>query len=145
MVSIMIAQSAQAALRAELDASYHRLTFYDGDKVTHVYKVRLGLGGIGKCKAGDKRTPLGTYMLRPAKKSDQFRWFLPVGYPNVQDQANGCTGSDIGLHGTGRLLRRRMAQGAGIDWTLGCMAVTNKEIDQIRDLVRSPIQLTIKR
>lgn len=139
------AVDARAALRVEIDASDHRLTFYDGDRVMQVFKVRLGSGGIGKCKNGDKRTPLGEYTLSPARKSSDFRWFLPVNYPNKPDRAAGCTGGDIGVHGTGNLLRRKLAQQAGIDWTLGCIALTNKDIDQIRSLVKTSIQLTIKR
>lgn len=142
---LVSAQGAHATLRAQLDASHHRLIFYEGDKVTHTYKARLGFGGIGKCRAGDKRTPLGSYTLSPAKRSASFRWFLPVGYPNAQDRANHCTGGDIGLHGTGNLLRRKLAQAGGIDWTLGCIAVANKDIDEIRRMVAAPIQLTITR
>lgn len=145
IASASLSQGANAALRAELDASDHRLTFYDGDRVARVFKVRLGLGGIGKCRAGDKRTPLGTYGLSPARKSAEFRWFLPVSYPNAQDRANGCNGGDIGLHGTGKRLHRKFAHSTGMDWTLGCMAVSNEDIDRIRELVRSPIQLTIRR
>jgi murein L,D-transpeptidase YafK len=69
---------------------------------------------------------------------------MPIDYPNATDRGRGCTGGDIGLHGTGGRVYRQIAQSIHRDWTLGCIAVTNSEIDQIKALVTSRITLTIR-
>ena len=138
----LVSAGARAEIRAEVRSSEHKISFFDGEGLLKSYRVSFGSRGIGKCKAGDKRTPLGTYSLSPARQS-QFRWFMPIDYPNAADRGRGCTGGDIGLHGTGEKIYRKVAQSAHIDWTLGCIAVSNSEIDEIKALVTSRITLVI--
>jgi murein L,D-transpeptidase YafK len=139
---LIASTGANAAIRAELHTADHRLSFFDGDRLLKAYRVSLGSSGVGKCKAGDKRTPLGTYLLSPARQS-QFRWFMPIDYPNAADRGKGCTGGDIGLHGTGEKFYRKIAQSSHMDWTLGCVAVTNHDIDDIKTMVTTKITLVI--
>jgi murein L,D-transpeptidase YafK len=137
------AAPAPQASRALVDISEHRLTLYDGDAVLGRWKVGIGSGGkVAKCRDGDKRTPHGDYLLSPGRKS-RYRTFLPISYPNREDRARGCTGSAIGIHGTGNQLKYKLGQTTGMDWSTGCITVTNKEIDRISELVRSRIPISI--
>ncbi|WP_437900540.1 L,D-transpeptidase family protein [Sorangium sp. So ce124] len=125
-----------------IDKSEHTLDLVAGGKIVRSYRVALGPGGPGpKRYEGDKRTPVGTY--RVAGRIDGlFHRFLIVSYPNEEDRARFAelkrrgevppgrgVGHSIGIHGVGS------AQLAGVhkesDWTLGCIALDDDEIDEI--------------
>jgi murein L,D-transpeptidase YafK len=101
------------------------------------YHIALGHNPIGaKSRAGDHKTPEGTYVLDTKNASSGFHLAMHVSYPNREDReraaANGVDpGGEIMVHGIknglgwlGRLHRL-------VDWTNGCIAVTNPEMDQI--------------
>jgi len=106
-------------------------------KVLKTYKVALGRDPVGpKLRQGDHRTPEGTYILDRRNASSRFYRSIHISYPNSQDRAEAAKlgaspGGDVMIHGLpngfGWLgsLHRRM------DWTDGCVAVTNEEMDEI--------------
>lgn len=128
-----------------IDKSEHTLDLVAGGKIVRSYRVALGPGGPGpKRYEGDKRTPVGTY--RVAGRIDGlFHRFLIVSYPNEEDRARFAelkrrgevppgrgVGHSIGIHGVGSGGTRQLA---GVhkesDWTLGCIALDDDEIDEI--------------
>lgn len=114
-----------------------RLTLLSNGKTLKVYKVALGRNPEGKkLEEGDKRTPEGTYMIDRRKERSSYHRALHISYPNTADiaqaKARGVSpGGDIMIHG--------LPNGIGFvgnfhvkrDWTLGCIAVTNSEIEEI--------------
>jgi murein L,D-transpeptidase YafK len=109
-----------------------------GEQVLRTYKIHLGKVPVGpKVMRGDGRTPEGTYWIQSRKENSSFHRALKISYPNdadrVRSQAVGLDPGDfIMIHGTpngfppSRLPR---------DWTNGCIAVTNAEIEEIWRLV----------
>ncbi|WP_437282362.1 L,D-transpeptidase family protein [Sorangium sp. So ce375] len=125
-----------------IDKSEHTLDLVAGGEIVRSYRVALGPGGAGpKRFEGDKRTPVGTYRVA-GRINGLFHRFLIVSYPNEEDRARYAelkrrgevppgrgVGHSIGIHGVGA------PQLAGVhkesDWTLGCIALDDDEIDEI--------------
>ena len=114
-----------------------RLTLLSNGKTLKAYRVALGRNPEGKkLQDGDKRTPEGAYRIDWRKERSRYRRALHISYPNdndiVQAKARGVSpGGDIMIHGLpngigfiGKIHVKR-------DWTLGCVAVTNPEIEEI--------------
>lgn len=123
--------------RVLIEKKDRRLTLLNSGKTLKVYKVALGRNPEGKkLENGDKRTPEGTYTIDRRKERSSYHRALHISYPNPDDiaQANArgvSPGGDIMIHGLpngigflGKLHLKR-------DWTLGCIAVTNQEIEEI--------------
>ncbi|HEY2364998.1 MAG TPA: L,D-transpeptidase family protein, partial [Polyangiaceae bacterium] len=120
------------------------------------YSVAIGPGGPGfKHREGDKVTPVGHYHVTMHQPS-QFHQFLRLDYPNAEDrvrfthlQATGelpkeaTIGGDIGIHGAPPQPQWKSVHKT-VDWTLGCVAVDDAEIDEIGHLVAdgTPVEIT---
>jgi murein L,D-transpeptidase YafK len=114
-----------------------RLDLYRGDVLLKSYAVSLGRHPIGpKQKQGDGRTPEGEYRLDYRKGDSSFHRALHISYPGPADiaaaRSNGVdAGGLVMIHGMknglGWLGRLHLA----FDWTDGCVAVTNREMDEI--------------
>lgn len=122
----------------------------NGDTVVKSY--RIALGGVPKghkeCQ-GDNRTPEGHYIIDSRNKSSKYHRSLHVSYPNPADiraaKKRGCNpGGDIMIHGLPNGYGWTGASHTAIDWTLGCIAVTNKEIEEIWRLVPNGTPIEIK-
>ena len=129
--------------------SKRQLELYANGKLLKSYLVSLGRHPLGpKEREGDKRTPEGLYAIESHKQRSSFHRALKVSYPSAADrmaaEKRGVTpGGDIMIHGIrnglgliGRLQRR-------LDWTAGCIAVTNPEIEEIYRVVPdgTPIEI----
>lgn len=126
------------------------------DQVIRTYPMRLGFDPIGhKVKEGDGKTPEGTYILDWRNPKSAFYKSLHVSYPNVQDQAKAKqlgvpAGGDIMIHGSATTsqiekfpsLMRYLPRN---DWTWGCVAVRNIDMDEIWTLVDDGTVITIYR
>jgi murein L,D-transpeptidase YafK len=142
-------QAARAPTITEvyIDKAQHTLALKAGDKVVRQYRVALGSGGAGpKRFEGDRVTPVGTYRIG-GRIPGLFHRFLVVTYPNEEDRARfqalkkeGIVpkgrgiGYGIGIHGVGIPNAKGVHKES--DWTLGCIAVDDEEIDEIAALVR---------
>jgi murein L,D-transpeptidase YafK len=121
--------------------SKHLLMLMREDEIMRVYKVALGKQPVGrKIKAGDKRTPEGKYVLDARKPDSKFHLALHISYPNESDivnaQKNGVSpGGDVMIHGLPDKLKDVGKLHRISDWTNGCIAVTNSEIEEIWRLV----------
>jgi murein L,D-transpeptidase YafK len=101
------------------------------------FSVALGRGGIDKHLAGDARTPLGTYVLGLPRPSEQFKTFIPIGYPTAQQAAEGYTGTAVGIHGPPRGQYASARWTAAFDWTMGCIATADDDdLQAIAEFVR---------
>jgi murein L,D-transpeptidase YafK len=118
-------------------------------KIFKNYKVALGSDPLGaKVQEGDHKTPEGSYLLDRRNPNSQFHRALHISYPNAQDRERSrkqgvAPGGDIMLHG---LPNGYGAVGAAHrlrDWTDGCIAVTDEEIEEIWKLVPdgTPIEI----
>ncbi len=120
----------------------------NGEKIKS-YKVALGGNPVGhKVKEGDEKTPEGNYFLDYKKEDSAFYRAIHISYPNDQDVARAAElgvepGGFIMIHGQRNGLGWVSAVSQFFDWTKGCIAVTNAEMDEIWKLVEvgTPIEL----
>jgi murein L,D-transpeptidase YafK len=127
--------------RILIEKAERRLTLLRGDRALKVYRVALGGSPAGdkQCQ-GDNRTPEGVYRISGRNPHSAYHRSLRISYPDAKDRAEakrrGCSpGGDIYIHG---LPNGRGAIGGAHrlrDWTLGCIAVTDPEIEEIWRLV----------
>ncbi|HSP45313.1 MAG TPA: L,D-transpeptidase family protein [Chthoniobacterales bacterium] len=135
--------------RVRVEKSARRLTLLRNGAALKTYRVALGRAPAGaKEHEGDQRTPEGLYSIDFHKPDSDYHLALHVSYPEQRDvdraAAQGLpAGSDIMIHGlpngrgwVGRFHRRT-------DWTAGCIAVTDFEIEEIYRAVAdgTPIEL----
>ncbi len=127
----------EKADRILIEKGKRKLSLIKNGDVLKVYRISLGRSPVGpkECE-GDNKTPEGLYRIVEHKESSSCYRALRVSYPEDRDLAKAKAleinpGSNIMIHGlvngTGLLgkLHRLM------DWTAGCIAVTNWEIDEI--------------
>lgn len=129
----------------------HRIMFLMKEgNIVKTYRISLGKNPEGhKSVEGDKRTPEGLYFIEYKKVDSKFYKALKISYPNEQDRLKASNlglspGGLIMIHGLpkdkeslGRFHRR-------IDWTDGCIAVTNEEIDEIWEMVSEGTPIFLK-
>lgn len=114
------------------------------EKPLKTYDIGLGFRPDGhKAIEGDGRTPEGEYRIDRRNPNSAFHLSVGISYPNAQDiaraQAMGKKpGGDIFIHG--RPWKNRKG---GRDWTAGCIAVSNQEIEEIYAMVRDGTPITI--
>ena len=137
-IQSVIAEGADSIL---IQKSKRQLTLLRNDKEVAQYSISLGgePSGPKQCQ-GDNKTPEGEYIISGRNSNSSFHRALKISYPNESDRKNakrlGCTpGDDIMIHGlpNGRgwlgILHRLL------NWTRGCIAVRDSEIDEIWNLV----------
>jgi murein L,D-transpeptidase YafK len=118
-------------------------------EIFKTYKIALGKQPNGhKIKAGDKRTPEGIYKLDSRNSDSKFHMAIHISYPNELDVTNAhrlgvSPGGDIMIHGLPQNFARLGKLHRLSDWTNGCIAVTNSEIEEIWQLVPdgTPIEI----
>ena len=113
------------------------------------YSVSLGENPKGhKEEEGDKRTPEGEYLLDWRHHSDLYHRSIHISYPNEQDREAARErgvkpGGMIMIHGIPRIYERVADVLKSRDWTDGCIAVNNDEMNEIWNLVQdgTPIHI----
>jgi murein L,D-transpeptidase YafK len=126
-----------------------KMILMQGDFVLRVYQIALGRYPVGhKYQEGDARTPEGEYTLDFKLKNSDFYRAIRVSYPNQRDishaRANGVDpGGKIMIHGLPNKLGASRVGHPMIDWTQGCIAVTNGEMDEIWAMIDpgTPIEI----
>src|SRR5258705_5478323 len=152
LVILFIAAAGSAALhfwphdalpadaRADLvvvEKSERTLTLMHDGKVLKTYRVALGRNPQGhKVREGDKRTPEGRYVIDGRNQRSGFHLALNISYPNAADRKHAASqnvspGGEIMVHGIKNGLGWLGPLHRLIDWTNGCVAVTNDEIREI--------------
>jgi murein L,D-transpeptidase YafK len=127
-----------------------RLLLLDGERPVAEFRVALGRNPRGhKVQDGDERTPEGVYKIDHHKADSDFHKALHISYPSASDidRARAAAvkpGDSVMIHG---LSPRRALLGKLHrleDWTDGCIAVTNREIEQIFQVVRNGTPIEIR-
>jgi murein L,D-transpeptidase YafK len=124
--------------------SARRMHLYHHGERLRTFRVQLGGNPFGhKLHEGDRRTPEGDYIIDRRNPNSRFHLSIGIDYPNEEDiaraEANGwAPGGDIFIHGRGPRFQR--ARG---DWTDGCIAVSDREMEDIYAMVRdgTPIRI----
>ena len=122
----------------------------DDGRVLQKYTIALGGNPIGhKQKEGDERTPEGRYVIDWRNRDSAFHRSLHISYPNDDDKARAAAaGADPGgmimIHGIRNWIGWFGAVHRMFDWTNGCIAVSNREIDEIWSLVQDGTTVVIK-
>jgi murein L,D-transpeptidase YafK len=141
--------TAAKADRVVIVKSTRTLTLFNHGQVLKTYNVALGGDPVGaKTKGGDQKTPEGVYIIDSKNPQSRFHLALHISYPNAADRERAhklgvSPGGDVEIHGleskyawVGSLHRQ-------VNWTAGCIAVTNSEIKEIYELipVGTPVEI----
>jgi murein L,D-transpeptidase YafK len=138
-----LAPQSQRADEIRVDKSERRMELLRGGKLLRSYRIALGDAPVGhKRQQGDERTPEGRYRITFRNDKSRFHLSLRVSYPNEADRAQARKrgvdpGGDIMIHGS-------TPPGYTRDWTDGCIAVTDSEIEEIWKLVPVGTPITIQ-
>lgn len=132
-----------------LEKDKRRLTAFSGGKAVRVYLVALGATPVGhKEVEGDMRTPEGVYAINDKNPKSAYHLNLGISYPDEADRAHAKTlgkspGGDIKIHGLAPEFADIGQAHRLTDWTYGCVAVTNEEIEELfaRTPVGTPIEI----
>ncbi|HQU69742.1 MAG TPA: L,D-transpeptidase family protein [Albidovulum sp.] len=133
-----------AVTRVLINKADRRLYLLNGSTALKTYKIGLGNSPTGDKKVeGDGKTPEGLYYIDRRNPNSAYYLSVGISYPNDQDRAEAKAlgkepGGDIFIHGTTGKKR------GGADWTAGCIAVKDREIEEIYSMVRlgTPILIT---
>ncbi len=130
--------------------SKRQLLVYSNGKIVKTYKISLGKQPVGdKEFEGDCKTPEGLYFINDKNPYSGYYKNLGISYPDKDDIENAKrlgkpSGGNIKIHGlrnnTGAIGKFHR----WFDWTLGCIAVTDQEIDELYKAVKIGTQIEIK-
>lgn len=157
----------------EIDKSDRVLIVKRGTQVERRFQIATGKGGLGdKRIRGDNKTPLGTYRITDFNEGSSFELFMRLNYPNLKDAFFGLKnhlitrhdfdrildalrtdqrppqntplGGAIGIHGLGEETAERLQVHRVLDWTQGCIALNNRDVNELRHYVRVGTRVVIR-
>jgi len=126
--------------RILIEKNARRLMLISQGEVLKSYKIALGGNPIGpKERQGDNKTPEGTYVIDGRNKDSRFHLSLHISYPNERDKKRAkklgvSPGGDIMIHGIKNGFSWVGDAHTAVDWTKGCVAVTDEGIEEISKL-----------
>jgi len=143
---LLFSFSASAAESVLIDKVFiekkaRRLTLLSKENVIKTYKIALGRHSEGKKeKDGDNKTPEGICKIDSRNEKSSYHLSLHISYPNESDIKRA---KELGVSPGGNIMIHGIRNGFGwlghfhtwLNWTKGCIAVTNKEIEEIYKLV----------
>jgi murein L,D-transpeptidase YafK len=143
---LLLAVPVQSKAKQEADKivivkSAHTMTLLSGGKALKTYKIALGGVAVGpKRVEGDHKTPEGNYVIDAKNAHSRFHLALHVSYPSAADtetarKLGSRPGGAIMIHGLPPAFAYLGPLHRQTDWTDGCIAVTNAEIEEIWKLV----------
>jgi murein L,D-transpeptidase YafK len=142
-------------IQVKVFKSDYKLEVWDSEKALRSYKIVLGGNPTGqKLMEGDRKTPEGTFKVRnlyPHAKWSKFIWF---DYPNEQSELNhaqakadgtlpakASIGGEVGIHGVPEGMDYWVEEGA--NWTLGCVSLTNTDVNDLYSVIQKGTNITI--
>ena len=143
------ASSAMVDL-VKVDKSKRRMYLIDNGQVVKEFRIALGKHPKGhKTQEGDHRTPEGRYYLDFVIDNSEFYRSIHISYPNPRDIASAAKlrvdpGGDIKIHGLRNGEKRPAKFVQSFDWTNGCIAITNEEMDELLTLVKTGTPIEIR-
>ncbi len=171
---LMLVESASAAqYEIEVNKSNRLLIVRAGEEVLRVFQVAVGRGGPGhKHLLGDQKTPVGTYRVTSFNDRSKFDYFVGINYPNAIDAfhalnrkvisydeferivsaqragrappQNTALGGAIGIHGIGEETPQKVNIHDKLDWTEGCIALRNAQVQELRAYLGIGTRVVIK-
>ncbi len=138
------------ATRVVVEKGARRLTLLKNARTLKTYRVALGSDPVGrKQQEGDGRTPEGSYVIDAHKPDSAFHQALHISYPNAADRASAASrgvspGGAIMIHGLPNGMAWLGSLHTLTDWTQGCIAVTNDEIEELWRAVPDGTPIEIK-
>lgn len=152
--------------------SQHELVVKQNGMTLRTFKVAFGSGGKkAKLREGDHTTPKGKYKINRVRDSNRFHLFIQLNYPNMNDAKralknhsisrqqyrdildahntgqlppqNTALGGAIGLHGIGLETKDKIEIHQVADWTQGCIAMRNNEIEELSRYIGVGTAITI--
>lgn len=172
LVFALVSPISANPYQIEISKSQRLLSIRNGDGIHKVYRIASGRGGPGdKRRLGDNKTPVGTYLVIGFNEKSKFDFFIHLNYPNVEDASRGlkeqiitaaefdeivsavrrdepppqdtALGGAIGIHGIGVETSETLRIHTNINWTEGCIAVRNNEIQELRQNVKIGTKVVI--
>ena len=137
----IFALGTEPADKVLIEKIERRLTLLSKGEVIKTYKIALGGNPVGpKERQGDNKTPEGTYIIDSRNRDSGYHLSLHISYPNEKDKMRAkelgvSPGGDIMIHGIKNGLSWVGVSHAEVDWTKGCIAVTDEEMEEIYKLV----------
>jgi murein L,D-transpeptidase YafK len=154
--------TADDEYQLEIIKSARELRIKRGNEIVKTFTIALGRGESGpKRRLGDNRTPTGFYRVLDFNGESQFYFFMQISYPNLLDAWHGYKdqiissnefkqiavafkdrrmppqntrlGGYIGIHGLGVNTDEKIHQ--SLNWTEGCIALSNDDMDTLRQFV----------
>ncbi len=147
--------SMETADEIRVYKSKHRMDLISQGRVIKSYRVMLGRGGSKpKRKQGDNRVPEGKYFIDYKNPDSQFYKSLHISYPNDEDKRRSSEagvepGGDIMIHGYPNRPKplfkflKKMGLIKLVDWTAGCVAVDDGEMEEIYHAIEEHTPITI--
>lgn len=135
--------------RIFVDKSDHWMAVYRGGQIVREFRVALGRGGLKpKLRAGDGRVPEGVYTISAHNAESAYHLSLRISYPTPEQAeaalARGVSaGGEIMIHGLPNGRGSVGSRQGSVDWTEGCIAVTDREMDWLYTAVPdgTPIEI----
>lgn len=134
----------------KVDKSERKMYLLNGEKTVREFDISLGGSPKGhKEKEGDEKTPEGIYSLDYVKEDSSFYRAMHISYPNEIDKANAAKkgvdpGGFIMVHGQKNGLGWLYWASQNFNWTNGCIAITNREMDEFISLVKVGTKIQIE-
>ncbi len=125
------------------------MSVYSKKGLIKTYTVAIGQNPVGKKQyEGDKKTPEGNYIIFDKNPNSKYHKNLGISYPNEADKATAKRlgkppGGDVKIHGCNNKQTFIGKFQRWSDWTWGCVAVTNDEIDELYEHVSVGTPVTI--
>jgi tetratricopeptide (TPR) repeat protein len=139
-----------SADRILIEKNARRLMLIAQGEVLKSYDIALGGNPIGpKERQGDNKTPEGIYVIDGRNKDSRFHLSLHISYPNERDKNRAkelgvSPGGDIMIHGIKNGFSWVGDAHKAVDWTKGCIAVTDEEIEEISKLAPNGTMVEIR-
>lgn len=142
--------AAQAIDFVLVEKAERRLSLMSDGKRIRSYRIALGDAPVGhKRQEGDERTPEGRYVLDWRNEKSSFHKSIHVSYPDADDRA---AATKAGVDPGGMIMIHGQPNGVGwwswllqrFDWTDGCIAVTDQEMDEIWTMVKNGTAIEIR-
>jgi murein L,D-transpeptidase YafK len=133
-----------------VEKSRHTLTLFQSGVVVRTYQIALGKQPIGdKVRIGDGRTPEGVFRIDFRNAQSKYHKALHISYPDAAhlqraSALGAIAGGDIMIHGLPPAYAKLGAAHREFDWTNGCIAVTDEEIEEIWQAVPNGAMIQIK-
>lgn len=130
--------------------SINKMYLLEGSEILKEYDIALGATPKGhKEQEGDEKTPEGRYVLDYVKEDSSFYRAMHISYPNQIDIENAkkkgvSAGGFIMVHGQRNKLGWLSTISQNFNWTNGCIAIKNREMDEFLMLVKTgtPIEIS---